>query len=244
MRIKYQASFFADLTALGATPENTVAVMTQFNNNGVALLASTMHEIAPPNMTPVPRLRFASPTGDTSVLIATGRLDVVRECHFLTGAEMETLADFAGFVARCTSAVFHGREITGSRLALVVQAITEDLPLATLNDCFLKLFTAPSFYTEHPPSEWTFRANSPMDLPFDQLNEQINTILKAERVQGKVLSAAGVWQEFDRVMSEFDINTSPKNTTPRFSLASFRTFMEAASPMIDSLEADLATKLA
>lgn len=244
MRIKYQASFFADLTALGATPENTVALMTQLNNNGVALLASTMHEISPPNMTPVPRLRFTSPTGDTAVFIATGRLDIVKECHFLADAEIGTLATFTEFVERCTSAIFQGRGITGSRLALVVQGMSGEVPLATLNEYFLKIFKAPNFYITNPPSEWTFRANSPMNLQFAQFNEQINSILKAERVQGRVVDAGGVWQEFDRVMSEFDINTSPLNTTLRFPPESIRIFMEAVSPMIDNLEADLAAKLA
>ena len=244
MRIKYQASFFADLSTLAATPENTVTLLTNLNARGVGLLPSTMHEIAPPNMTPVPRLRFTSPSGDSEVVVGTGRLDVVRQVPIFSGTEIEPFGAFAEFVERCTSAIFQGRTIMGSRLALIVQTITGELPPATLSDHFRKLFTAPTFYTQHPPSEWTFRANSQPNLPFDQFNEPVNTILKTERVQGKATQESGVWQDFDRVISEFDINTRPTDITPRFSPAVLRSFVEAASPMIDSLETDLAAKLA
>lgn len=244
MRIKYQASFFADLSALAATPENTLALLTQLSVNGLGLLPSTVHEISPPNMSPVPRLRFVSPNGDAEIFVASGRLDIIKQSPVLGGTELESLDSFRQFVERSASAIFHGRTITGSRLAFVVQAMMGELAPAELTACFSKLFTAPTFYGDHPPNEWTFRANSLSNLSFGNFNEGVNTILKAERVQGKAIASSGEWQDFDRVMMEFDINTLPTNITPRFSSEIFRLFIDAARPIIENLETDLISKLA
>lgn len=243
MRIKYQASFFADLSALDATPENTLAVLKQLSESGIGLLPSTVNEITLPNMKPVPRLRFVSPSGDSEVFIATGRLDVIKKTPFLGGPELLTLADFANFVELCTSAIFYGRDVTGSRLAFIVQTMSDELPLEELDNYFSKFFTEQVFYKENPPIEWTFRANSQLDLSFDKFNEQINTILKVERVQGKAIETDGIWHEFDRISSEFDINTIPDNTTSRFSQKTFSIFVKAAIPIIEKLEANINSKL-
>lgn len=244
MRIKYQASFFADLSALAATPENTLALLTQLSANGVGLLPSTIQEIAPPNMVPVPRLRFTSPSGDSEVLVATGRLDIVKQAAIFSDAEILTPAGFAEFTESCISAIFQGRAIAGSRLAFIVQSMAEEQSQATLSEYFEKLFNAPTFYQTHPPIEWTFRANSQQDFAFGNVNESVNTILKTERVQGKAIETGGAWQDFDRVMMEFDINTLPTNGTSRFAPEILSAFVNAAMPLIDSLEADLVSRLA
>lgn len=243
MRIKYQASLFSDLSGLGATPENTLAVMTALNANGIGLLPQTIHEISHPNVPPVPRLRLVAPNGDVEVLIATGRLDIVKQVKLMGAEVLEPVPAFSELVDRVIASVFGDRTVLGSRLAFIVQEMSDELTEEAFNTYFHRLFSAPNFYNANTPTEWTFRANARSSCAIGNLNEPLNTILKVERVQGQAAAADGQWREFDRVMTEVDINTLATNVEPRFSPANLRQFVEATSPLLEQLEQDTQARL-
>lgn len=245
MRLRYQASFFANLTTVQPRSETVVRILQQFTANGLQVLPNMVQEINGGVPGPMPRLRLTSQAGDFEVLVGSMRLDVVKQkASFLDETDLGSLAEFGGLADRCIRSVLDGQDINASRLALIVQSIEAEMPEDELNRRFGVLFNPPEFFNANAPTEWTFRANARRNLNFGEIHEESNSIAKIERVQGQFAEGGGLLQEFDRIITEYDINTLPTNTAERFSPEVLRPFIDAASEIVRLLDANITEKFA
>jgi len=244
MRISNQASFFANLVGIEANTANTLKILTELSSAGLDLLPSTMQEISNPMMPPTQRLRFASANGEIEINIGTGRLDVIQQRNFMVPeSELGSTAEFATLVSKCLKSVLPQKGVLANRLALIVRVVDEALSPETMHERFRTLFNAPAFYKGNVPTEWTFRANVVSDTEFGGFSDRINTILKIERVQGQAIDSAGGWKEFDRIFTEYDINTVATNGAARFPYEVVHEFIGSASKVLDDVESDLASNV-
>lgn len=238
MRIKYSASFFADLSAINGTPESILRMMNGLAQNQISLLPSSVLEVTAPTSAPLSRPRFVSQDGNVNVVIGSRRLDFSKTVAPDPSSQLGTATEFIRFVEKCASVFFEGQSFQASRLAFVVESVSSALSTDQLNRAFPRLFNPTSIYTNSPPFEWTFRANTLTDLAFGNKTEQVNTILKVDRLQGQFVSIATGPQPFDRVFTELDINTLAHIGTVRFSLSDLAAFMSSTAPLIDQFEAE------
>lgn len=244
MRTRYQASIFADFMHVEANVDNTIRILTSLSKRGLGLLPSTIQELTPPTMRATPRLRFSLPKGESEVVVASNRLDFIKQGSPMDGEGLGTVKDFELFVEQCVAAVFENVSTRkGARLAFLVQAFQPESDPDVLNGRFSKLFRPLPTFRKHLPKEWTFRANAELDLKFGALDERVNAIVKTERLQGRVIEPNGVWKEFDRELSEFDINTLPGNTADRFEPDALIEFVRASSVVVSQLEEELSIQL-
>lgn len=181
-----------------------------------------------------------SPDGDIQLTIGMGRIDITKQVPPINGPQLGGFGMFVELVQKCLNAVFQDNVIHGSRLAFITQHFSSELTPENINNSFSKLFFSPSFYAETLPTEWTFRANAKKTINFGNFAEdKANSILKVERMQGQYVDAATGMIEFDRIISEIDINTNPMNQAVRFSPFDLLTYIQAVEPIAREIEESL-----
>lgn len=242
MNFRYQCSYFADLVALRPTPDLTLDILRELTNRKLGLLPSTIQEFTPPHLSGESRLQFVNNDLGIEINILRSRLDVIQQFRGVTGAGLGPIQDFSQMASQCIDSVLGTRPVAGHRLSLVIQELAPATGEDELHRQFDRLFNPPSFYKSHPPNEWTYRSNARSTIAFDNFDEPVNVISKAERVQGEMFTPAGT-TSFDRVLREFDINTVPERTATRFGHASMTAFVVAASDIYTTVSSDMSKRL-
>ncbi len=125
-------------------------------------------------------------------------------------------------------------ESRAHRMACVREGLLPDMSSVELQMLASRLLNYPSMFAP-APWEWDWRCVTTIERKIRDTQEPTNTLITAKRLAGTIVSTG---EAFDSVRVDFDLNTSPKTTTPRFDGADVSAFFKASLQWHNSLERD------
>jgi hypothetical protein len=223
------ASVFWDADSLVANPGDVSALLKELSP--FDLLPITVIE---PSITgTVTRMAFQTLNGETRIIAAGKRLDVVKFPTDSTGTNMGTLDDFASNSEKYFETFLRYFKRKGNRLALIQEGVFSKLEEREIQAICNRLFKLPDIYAHYPPFEWNWRNICKVSRTFNGKTEHINTITHLSRARIMLGSAnsTGITfsgTELDAIKFEFDLNTPSDNPDLRFDVSEVRSFLKNA----------------
>jgi hypothetical protein len=222
--LKYQASFFGDITDIKASAETIPVFLEMFKDIG--LLPSTFREFMPPSA-PRVRLMLGSPDKEWEIRFASEQIMFCKNARKPKGGNLGTPEEFAKKVVEFCGRILVRFPKKAKRLALVIECLmpeTSEEKLGAAYQCFLRPLC---FYETNSPIEWKARSVTRIGRQINGLDEKLNVITDLSRVQGDFTELAESVR-FDRIKVEFDINTFQGNVNQRFDEQSVSDFFPIA----------------
>ncbi len=224
IRINHQASVFMNCENLGPFPEVISTMMNMFHD--MNLIPNTFQEIIP-NQKPAVRLRLSTTDNEWEVRLVSNRIDIFWNQTDPKGSNIGELPDFNAYAVDIFTKIMDTYKKRANRFALISTSLLEEMDNARLDSIYFRLFNPITFFGEHPPFEWDCRSASHITLPILKIQDVFNTIVLIKRVQGEMILPIG-GTHFDRIMLQFDINTSPENQESRFKSNHIKPFYDIA----------------
>lgn len=225
MNVRYQASLFANLLDMTATPDNTFKMMSVFKDYG--LLPSTFQEITPFNPTPTIRTQFSSANGEWVVRIASRRIDVEKNPTDGVASNMGSIDDFQRTACNLISLFLEAFGKKGTRVSLCSNSLLREMESEMLADVYKRIMNPLEYYKVSTPNEWNIRSVGKESYMISETQERVNVITNISRSQGQMVQN-NTPLEFDRIVLEFDINTVQENEDPRLESNALPLFFENA----------------
>lgn len=235
--LKYESSYFADLTEIRPSALTIPPLLAVFQDKG--FLPSMFME--KPN--DEPRIRLTSPNEQWEITVRRQRVVITKRPIERDRASMGTVGDFCVDAVEILDRLF--RQVPprkGSRVSLITEELMPQMSEESLNDLYVHLFKPVPFYQENSPTEWLLRWVARTELQVNGIAELVNVINMISRVQGQIADPSAI-TVFDRIQLGFDINTFQGNTDTRFTPDNIEDFyrqaMEVRDQLIKQLEAHL-----
>jgi len=238
-KIRYLASVFVDAHRVVATPPNVRAFLDALDD--ADLLPTTVQEIGLSGN--VARMAFNSADGRSQLVLAGNRFDYSFQAATPEGSDLGSFATFCHEAeTKLITAITHFK-LRGTRLAAVQEGYLLQTADDGLDPVMARLMNRPSTYRAGVLRDWTWRANVETKRRLGSLTEATNTITTVGLVPGyTVFGEQGAHVErfaSDRIRLDFDINTVPENTVPRFNKSHVHTFFLNAPKWHDKLVDDM-----
>ncbi len=237
IKLKYLASVFVDADSITANAENITLLLKILNDE--KLLPVSLQE---PSITGgIPRIAFATPSGERQLLLLGKRFDYTR----LLGAEEgENWGDFSVFCREAgekliTALNFFQRK--AHRLAAVQEGLLADFPPKEMEHIAQRLFKFPPIFAQNAPFEWDWRSAAVISRTFSNVTEPTNTIATVKRWAGKIIKKDDgeiIQSHLDRIRVDFDINTVADNVKARFEESHIREFFKEVASWHDQLSSE------
>ncbi|MDF7822143.1 hypothetical protein P1X15_31300 [Runella sp. MFBS21] len=203
--IKFQASIFVDSKEITPTSSNFIKFLGALES--YELLPNTVQEITPSGAL-VDRIRLATTDNSFSLVIATNRIDIELQTNDINIPIGKTIDEFSKQICDMWTKITPFFLTLPFRLALLGTYFNDK----ESNGLHEKLFKSSSFYTDFPPFEWTYRLASLKTIS----GEETNIITKIDRTLAELKNSPTTSNPINATILALDINTSPKNTSPRF----------------------------
>lgn len=246
MPLKYQIGLFGNFDSIQQTPDivkNLMDVMQKFDSYN--LLLNTMTEITfdPQIGTPVQvnRISFNDQNSGLQIMFGSKRLDFIKEMRDENGNNMGELGDFTKQIEKIILALSNSfDEIKKfNRLALISESFINKLTEAEKDKMYKKLLNE-IFFQNQSIKEWNVRIADKQGGV--KLQEQINTILSIDRIQGQLI-VNNQQKNIDEIKLLLDINTIAEDTSLRFDIDSINKFLEDSVNKVTLTFNDIEQKL-
>jgi hypothetical protein len=221
INMSYQLILFSNYGELSATSENTMKLMSLFNDYG--LLPTTIQELSNTNPTPILRPRFVAPDGGLSITILSQNITIESSYN----GTPETIETFVEKASKILDLFMREHPNKGKRIALITKSILSEMPSELLDSIYYKISKPINFYAEKGPFEWSLRSVGRLNYTLAATQEDINAITTVSRVQGQI-NQDGTLKDLDRISFDFDINTITQNEGTRFSYQEVKDFIQQA----------------
>lgn len=210
--MNYRASIFID--TIEATSANIQKYLQLFPEEELLPSASTEMQMSFPN--PIQKNIFELRKMDNSFSIrfGTGRIDIIRSKI----SKIDDLGNVDGFVTKAKTVlgkILKCSDKKGYRLALALNCVLKTSDEKDLDNLYLVVSKAPTFYSENIPFEWGISQTALFDLKSDLCREKINcvTVVSVNEVS---LNDNGIVANEKKALLNFDFNTVPEKTEIRF----------------------------
>ena len=225
--LNYQASFFGDFSGLKVTEENVSSFLSQLKGFMFMPLPMTSIDIRTNKLMVDNRMQFISADRNYYITVLPERVDFTYNYNPQTtpitdfSKVKETVLDFINKLEPNIS------EFKGSRIANSTVFILNTFK--DLNE-FIKKFSNPSlFYQEdNDIIEWQLRYNSRRNIITNTKVENSNAIINLNIPNNPEL--------INSVLMAIDINTDPRNNSPRFVINDLTDYVKNATPVFIELE--------
>jgi len=225
MPIKYELSFFSDVSDLLPSPERLTKLIEIFSD--VPLLPGSTQEISTIQRTPIKRMKMSSETNEWMIHFLRDKVVVLKQLDSKNGENMGTVESFVEEAADYLNRIITLFNLEASRMALITSGMMNAMDEGELNKIYNKIINPLPFFQEHAPFEWNNRQVGSSIMEISGKQENINIISAVNRILGTIESPDGVIS-FDRIELSFDINTDHKNTKVRFNNNDLIDFKEHA----------------
>jgi hypothetical protein len=177
----------------------------------------------------IPRMGFRSIEGTKHLILSGKRFDYFQ----LPTKDNPDLGDFTKFcqeaIPKLSAAIDYFKR-TGYRLAAVQEGILPEMTDDEINNVAKNLLKFPPSFLKSIPFEWNWRCASSIERSFGKVTEPTNTVISIIRAVFKIQAEE---EEIDKLSSnairiDIDVNTSPKDTTPRFDADDIREFLQTS----------------
>ena len=232
--IVYQISVFGDFTSIKPSDETVKSMIAKLSDHG--LLPSVFQEqsftiSADPAMTTTPeianRLQMMSIEKNINVMFARNRIDLSKS---VTDSNIGT--DDLNVLLDVLDKATSGLPFT--RLAFNTTSLLD----APKDFLLQKMQPRLTFFNE--PTELMLRVNKQTPIAINEdLNENSNVILLAQKTMGQLLINNSPISVDDGLILQFDINTLPEISDPRFFSAHAKGYVLGAEQVRQSLLTEL-----
>lgn len=230
-----QISMFGDFTSIKPDPETVQSMLTKFSDYG--LLPSIFQEgnftLSPnPQLSKTKttnRLQMVSLEKKINVMFASNRIDVNRTSTDLnSGVTNDDINELLDILGKAVSG------LSATRIGFNTTSLLDN-PSASL---LQKIQPSLDFYSD--PNELVLRANKRKDITFGEgSSEKSNVILTAQKTMGNLLINNQQIPVENGLILQFDINTIPENTDPRFFSANTKEYVVAANQLRNAILGNL-----
>ena len=187
----------------------------------------------------VNRMLFVSPSGEWMVSILGESVDIAHR-----GSLDQPVTPFENFCRLASSAaavvVGQSRETQPHRLALLSEGFLPQTKIEDFDRMAGQLLRLPRLFRP-APWEWDWRAVTTVRRDFGSVSEDTNTLVTAKRISGTFKPNH---EPFDRIRMDFDINTSPADTQPRFETDDVADFFRRGASWHSELRSEMGAFLA
>lgn len=232
IRLKYQASIFADVDDITPSPDIISSLIDVFRDKN--LVPNTFQEIGFASPIPKVRLRLSAINNEWNVAFGTRRIDIDKNPTDSKGSNVGELSDFCSDAIGFFERILNRFNKRANRLTLNTNGLFGEMTEDQLSAVYRKLFIPPKFYNENPPFEWDWRSASLIPINILELKDSLNVIITIKRVRGEIGGQSGV-SLFDRLQFTPDINTTDRNTDYRFELTHIKDFLPQALEIHNNL---------
>lgn len=237
--LRYLASLFLDAESIEPSARHITDLLRGFDDP--RLLPIMAQERTPTGATA--RIAFRSPTGDRQLILRGNRFDFSYTSEEVDGPDIGDFASFSRDAGVKFAVLLDHFERKAHRLAVVQEGFLRRMSQDDVEAIASRLLRVPPLYARHPPFEWNWRCAALVDREFGGLTEATNTIATVLRQPGIEVSIRQQTmvdeQHFSLVRVDLDINTSPRNATPRFEADEARAFFEEAIPWQESFAEEI-----
>lgn len=193
--------------------------------------------IGPALMPPPTGKRLSLDESDTGYHIDFGsqRVDIEQRAKDF---EAENVVPFGEFIKTATDfgrRIMSHFELLATRLAIVRNNLVLDLNEKDMGEIYKRLFKPTPFFENNPPYEWVWQGVAKLAIPDGEKPEEANLITKVVRSQGRI----GDKPEVSLLRIEYDVNTLPTRTQPRFNGDSLAVMLPKLEEFQNQIEADI-----
>lgn len=228
--LNYQASFFGDFSTLKATEDNISMFLNKLNKFIFMPMPMTSIDIRTNKLMVDNRMQFLSADRNYFVTILPERIDFTYNYNPQTSPitdfkeVQKNILSYIGSLEPILSS-FKGNRIANSTVFILntFQGRKE------LNE-FIKRFSNKSIFyqDENDIIEWQLRYNSRRNIVANGKAENSNAIINLNIPNNPELS--------NSVLMSVDINTDPRNDSPRFVINDLTDYVKNATPVFIELE--------
>lgn len=220
--------------------------MQQFDSH--KLLLNTMTEVTFDPQVGIPlqvnRISFNDQSSGLAIMFGSKRLDFIKEVRDENGANMGELSNFIAQIKKIILELSNSfEEIKNfNRLSLIHETFINELTEDEKDLIYRKTLNETFFLNQSPqtPQEWSVRTVDKQDS--ETLQEQINTILSIDRIQGQLI-VNNQQKNIDGLKLLLDINTIAENTNLRFNVDSINKFLKESVNKATQIFNDIEQKL-
>lgn len=231
--LNYQLSVFGNYSVL-PTPETVTVLMNAINQaTGELFLPNLISgqqvELPTNRITTISNLGYITQNQKFNIAILNERIDVT---YNRIDSDDMSLTDFYEFAANALGAIMQNQNLRARRLAINIQAITNNMSEEDVSDLGKQLIKCAAYYEDKPFVEWSTRVNSESSIQLGGAEEKLNTIVEISTVKSMPL-------QLPALIYHLDINSMPQKTDLRFSSTSLIEFVNAVKPIVGNVLSDV-----
>lgn len=233
--LKYQATFFGDMSDITPSAERIRTLLDMFQDIG--LLPSLIQEFPPLQA----RLKLMTPDNEWEIRFHSDRIAIDKRRTRPRGENLGTPEDFAARVTSHLQRILTKFPKRAHRLSLVTTGLGREMADEKMRSIYDRFFKPLDFYSAHPLSEWSSRSVARVQHTLADVDEYFNVITTVSRVRAEIKEVIadakeptaetkdlGVVTSPNRLRVEFDINTFQGNVEQRFGQAAIVEFYQNA----------------
>ena len=232
--IIYQISVFGDFVSIKPNPETIQMMIVKFSDYG--LIPSIFQEGTFP-IFPVSeiiktetmnRLQMVSIEKSINVMFASNRIDINRASTDLNvGITNDDLSELLDILSKAVSG------ISSTRIGFNVTSLLDNPGVSLMQ----KIEPNLTFYDNS--EELMLRVNKRSDVTLDDSSENSNVILTLQKTMGQILISNRSIPIDDKLVLQFDINTIPEVSEPRFFYEQIKKYVLSAEKIRKNISTDL-----
>jgi hypothetical protein len=240
----FKTIIFGDFDNIKPTPETIMALVNEFaalevipstfteTNSGIPVLSvTTILPSATKN-----RLRLTSEREGMDIFIFSNRIDIGFEPKDFTGFSDEQIHNLKEKTEIIFEQLLNKYTKSASRLALNTTTLLIDLQDEQRSTFLRKFVTGEGYFSN--PLEWSTRLMKREAIRLNGNHDTINIIANIAITIGQEDNDNKL-RDFNGFTINFDINTVPENTAPRFGLPEIRDFLDQTVDLKKKLVSDL-----
>ncbi|MCL1468471.1 hypothetical protein LAY41_29225 [Argonema galeatum A003/A1] len=238
LKIRYTASVFVDAESIIPNARNITGLMNALGDE--VLLPKTVEEQSPAGV--LPRISFNTADGEWQFLLLSKQFTLI---HSATVPDGSNLGDFSTFcrnaIPKLTTALNYFQR-KAHRLAASQEGFLSEMTQTEMENIAFRLMKFPSIYSKQFPFEWNWRSAALIEREFGGIQEITNMITTVSKLLGYLTETRteGIAQSlFDRIMVNFEINTSANNVIARFDDLHLAGFFEQSGLWHNELSSEI-----
>lgn len=240
IKLKYQASFFADIKSIKPTSETISILLETFRDK--EFIPNIIQELGSPELGFEPRVQLTNLRGEWAITFGTNRVNIEKFFRDEKGNNIGTLENFCSDINEFYKRIYERFDIKSNRLALVTTYLLEEMSRETLDAAYTNIADPIQIYIDNPPFEWAARAAAKTPIRFIGMEEIINVLTTISRAKME-MNLPDKIIPLDRIQVQLDINTNQESSNSRFDKTNTNEFYKAILPIHNTLLSEVEDKI-
>ena len=240
IKLRYLASVYVDADSI--KPDAKIVSGLQEAISDEKFIPTQAFESTGPGIVKQ-RIALHTPNDGWQLVILGKRFNFVLFPITIDGKNLGEFSDFCKEAAKKLSTALKYFGLKAHRVAALKEGLLPEMKNEEMNALCRKIMKLPKTFSENIPFEWDWRSASLIERTFGDCTEKTNTIVTIKRFKGTLSPPGGENVDFDRIRVDFDINTSPEESMPRFGEKDVEDFFNSLNDWHKNLEEEISAFL-